>query len=58
VTASFRGKGFIAVLPGPLFEGSLESAPPIVEQIQQVLGLHSFRSTDSSPFKVAYIVQK
>ena len=40
VTAHFRGKDFVAVLPGPLSAGNLASAPPIVQQLQhQALNL-------------------
>ena len=32
VTATFRGKDFVGVLPGDLFDGALDVAPPIVHE--------------------------
>lgn len=36
VTANFRGKDFVAVLPRPLPDGALDVAPPIVHQRQRL----------------------
>ena len=35
VTATFRGKDFVGVLPGPLPDGALDVAPPIVHERQR-----------------------